>query len=277
MGRRWWPPAPTSAGSTVPGAELEGIHYLRTFGNSDAIREDAAGKRVVLIGGSYIASEVAASLTELGSRCTMVMMEPVALSRTFGAEAARYFHDLLTAHGIEIHGEDELDRFEGVEGRVTTVVTKSGRELPADAVVIGVGVTPDVMLARAAGLALGDTGGVRVDSELQTAVPGVYAAGDVAEYESVVHGGRRIRVEHWDVAFTHGKTVALNMLGRHVAHDAVPYFFSDLSDWAGIEYVGPAYEWDTEVIRGALDDGAFTVFYLDQGQVAGALSVGPLR
>jgi 3-phenylpropionate/trans-cinnamate dioxygenase ferredoxin reductase subunit len=258
----------------VPGAELEGIHYLRTLGNSDAIREDAAGKRVVLVGGSYIASEVAASLTELGSSCTMVMMEPVALSRSFGPEVARFFHDLLAEHGIEIHGEDELERFEGAGGRVTRVVTKGGRELDADAVVIGAGVGPDVMLARGAGLELGETGGIRVDARLETATPGVFAAGDAAEYESVVHGGRRIRVEHWDVAFNHGKTVALNMLGKGVAHDVVPYFFSDLSDWAGIEYLGPAYEWDTEIIRGSQDDGRFMVFYVHDGRVAGALSVG---
>jgi 3-phenylpropionate/trans-cinnamate dioxygenase ferredoxin reductase component len=258
----------------VPGAELEGIHYLRTFGNSDAIREDAAGKRVVLIGGSYIASEVAASLTEMGSECTMVMLEERALIRSFGREAATYFHELLTGHGITLHGEDELDRFEGADGRVTTVLTKSGRELPADAVIIGAGVNPDVMLARSAGLELGESGGVRVNSRLETGTPGVFAAGDMAEYESVVHGGRHIRVEHWDVAFTHGKTVALNMLGQDVAHDVVPYFFSDLSDWAAIEYVGPAYDWDREVIRGSLDDGAFSVFYLHSGHVAGALSVG---
>jgi 3-phenylpropionate/trans-cinnamate dioxygenase ferredoxin reductase component len=258
----------------VPGAELEGIHYLRTFGNADAIREDAAGKRVVLIGGSYIASEVAASLTELGSGCAMVMMEPVALSRSFGPEVGRFFHDLLTEHGIELHAEDELERFEGADGRVTRVVTKAGRELEADAVVIGAGVGPDVMLARGAGLELGETGGIRVDARLQTSTPGVFAAGDVAEYESVVHGGRRIRVEHWDVAFNHGKTVALNMLGKGVAHDVVPYFFSDLSDWAAIEYLGPAYEWDTEIIRGSFDEEKFTVFYLHDGRVAGALTVG---
>ena len=258
----------------VPGAELEGIHYLRTFANSDAIREDASGKRVVLIGGSYIASEVAASLTELGSTCTMVMLEERALIRSFGREAAGYFHDLLAGHGITLHGEDELDRFEGADGRVTTVVTKSGREIPADAVVVGAGVNPDVMLARSAGLELGDTGGIRVDSHLESATPGIYAAGDVAEYESVIHGGRRIRVEHWDVAFNHGKTAALNMLGQSVDHDVVPYFFSDLSDWAGIEYVGPAYDWDREVIRGSVDDGAFSVFYLHDGRVGGALSVG---
>ncbi len=258
----------------VDGSELEGIHYLRTFGNSDAIREDAAGKRVVLIGGSYIASEVAATLTELDSQCTMVMLEERALIRSFGREAATYFHDLLAGHGITLHGEDELERFEGADGRVTKVVTKNGREIAADAVVIGAGVNPDVMLARSAGLELGESGGVRVDTRLESGTPGVYAAGDMAEYESVVHGGRRIRVEHWDVALNHGKTVALNMLGKDVAHDVVPYFFSDLSDWAAIEYVGPAYDWDREVIRGSVDEGDFSVFYLRDGRVEGALSVG---
>ncbi|MBV9817649.1 MAG: FAD-dependent oxidoreductase [Solirubrobacterales bacterium] len=258
----------------VDGADLEGLHYLRTFANSDEIRANAAGKRVVLIGGSYIASEVAATLTELGSRCTMVMMEPIALSRTFGPAAARFFHDILVDHGIEVHAEDELERFEGADGHVTRVVTKKGREIEADAVVIGTGVNPDVMLARSAGLELGDSGGILVDSQLQTATRGVFAAGDVAEYTSVVNGGRRIRVEHWDVAFGHGKTAALNMLGRDVDHEAVPYFFSDLSDWAALEYVGPAYDWDREVVRGNPDEGEFTVFYLHEGRVAGALTVG---
>jgi 3-phenylpropionate/trans-cinnamate dioxygenase ferredoxin reductase subunit len=161
----------------VPGAELEGIHYLRTFGNSDAIREDAAGKRVVLIGGSYIAAEVAASLTEMGSDCSLVMLEPVVLSRSFGPESARFFHDLLADHGIDIYGEDELGRFEGSDGRLTRVVTKAGRELEADAVVVGAGVNPDVMLARRAGLDLGDRGGIEVDSRLRTSVRNVYAAG----------------------------------------------------------------------------------------------------
>ncbi len=150
----------------VPGVELEGIHYLRTFANADAIREDAAGKRVVLIGGSYIAAEVAASLTELGSSCSLVMLEPVVLSRHFGPEAARFLHDVLEGHGISIYGDDELERFEGADGRITKVVTKAGRELEADAVVVGAGVVPDVMLARGAGLELGETGGIRV--ELQT-------------------------------------------------------------------------------------------------------------
>jgi 3-phenylpropionate/trans-cinnamate dioxygenase ferredoxin reductase component len=258
----------------VEGSELEGIHYLRALGNSDTIRGDAAGKRVVLIGGSYIASEVAASLTELGSVCTLVMLEPVVLSRGFGETAGRFFQDRLEERGITVYGDDALKRFEGADGRVTRVITKAGHELEADAVVMGTGAMPDVMLARAAGLELGESGGIRVDAHLQTSAPGIYAAGDVAEYESVVHGGRRMRIEHWDVAFNQGKTVALNMLGRKQPHDVVPYFFSDLSDWASLEYVGPAYEWDREVVRGSPEEGEFIVFYMQEGRVAGALSVG---
>ena len=259
---------------SVPGAEFEGIHYLRTLGNSDTIREDASGKRVVLIGGSYIACEVAASLTERGSSCSLVMLESVPLSRHFGEQAGRFFQSRLEEHGVEIHGDDELDRFEGDSGRVTRVVTKAGRELDADAVVIGVGAVPDVRLARTAGLEIGEQGGVRVNANLETAVPGIFAAGDIAEYDSVVHGGRRLRVEHWDVAFNQGKTAALNILDRDEPHDVVPYFFSDLSDWASLEYIGPASEWDQEVVRGSVDDGEFTIFYLHDGRVAGALSVG---
>jgi 3-phenylpropionate/trans-cinnamate dioxygenase ferredoxin reductase subunit len=258
----------------VEGSELEGIHYLRALGNSDTIRGDAAGKRVVLIGGSYIASEVAASLTELGSVCTLVMLEPVVLSRGFGETAGRFFQDRLEERGITVYGDDALERFEGTDGRVTRVITKGGHELEADAVVMGTGAMPDVMLARAAGLELGESGGIKVDAHLQTSVPGIYAAGDVAEYESVVHGGRRMRIEHWDVALNQGKTAALNMLGRKQPHDVVPYFFSDLSDWASLEYVGPAHEWDREIVRGSPEDGEFIIFYMQEGRVAGALSVG---
>lgn len=257
----------------VPGCELSGLHYLRTLGNSEAIREDASGKRVVLIGGSYIACEVAASLTERGSSCTLVMLEPVVLSRGFGEQAGRYFQSRLEEHGIVVHGGDSLARFEGADGRVTKVVTERGLEIEADAVVIGAGVMPDVSLARRADLSLGESGGVITSSRLETEVPGIYAAGDIAEYDSVIHR-RSIRIEHWDVAFNQGKTAALNMLGRDQPHDVVPYFFSDLSDWASLEYVGPAPKWDQEVVRGSLEAGEFSVFYLDEGRLAAALSVG---
>ena len=258
----------------VPGCELEGLHYLRTLRNSDSIREDASGKRVVLVGGSYIGTEVAASLTERGASCTIIMLEPVVLSRTFGEQAGRFWQERLEEHGVTVLGEESLARFDGADGRVRWVVTESGRALEADAVVIGAGVIPEVTLARSAGLALGEKGGVLTSSLLETEVPGVFVAGDIAEYESVIHGGRQMRIEHWDVAFNHGKTAALNMLGRDQDHDVVPYFFSDLSTWASLEYVGPATRWDEEVVRGSIDDGQFSVWYLEGGRVAGALSIG---
>jgi 3-phenylpropionate/trans-cinnamate dioxygenase ferredoxin reductase subunit len=258
----------------VPGCELDGIHYLRTLGNSDSIREDAAGRKVVVVGGSYLGCEVAASLTELGSECTIVMLEDVVLSRGFGAAAGRFFQAQLEEHGVVVHGGDELERFEGADGRVTGVITAGGLNLAADAVIVGAGAVPELTLPRSAGLEIGPNGGVVVDECLQSAVPGIYAAGDIAEYRSVVHDGDAIRIEHWDVAFSHGRTVATNMLGTRAPHDVVPYFFSDLSDWASLEYVGPARSWDQEVVRGSFDDGAFCVLYLDRDRLVAALSVG---
>jgi 3-phenylpropionate/trans-cinnamate dioxygenase ferredoxin reductase subunit len=260
----------------VDGCDLEQIHYLRTLGNADAIRAGVAdAEDVVLIGGSYIGCEVAASLSMLGKRCTIVMQEDVTLERGFGASSGRFFQELLETHGVTIHGHDELERFEG-DGRVGKVVTRGGLELAADAVVIGAGVSPDVALAERAGLQIGERGGVHCSSRLQSSTPGVFAAGDICEYESVVHGGQAVplRVEHWDVAFNHGKTAALNMLGHDIAHDVVPYFFSVLGDWGELEYVGPAYAWDEEIVRGSIAAGSFTTWYLKDGAVKAALTFG---
>lgn len=255
----------------VPGAENEGIHYLRAFGNADAIRTDGeAAEHVVLIGGSYIGSEVAASLTAKGVRCTIVMMEEVALSRTFGTDAGRWFHEKLEGNGVTIHGGEELEAFEG-DGRVRAVVTKSGRTIECDAVVVGAGVRPDTMLAGRAGLEIDN--GIACDSKLRTSADGIYAAGDCCSYDSVIHGGR-IRIEHWDVAMQQGLHAAGNMLGGDADYEVVPYFFSDLADWASLEYVGPAYDWDEEIWRGDRDSGEFLVWYIKDGRVAGALSVG---
>ncbi len=255
----------------VEGAENEGIHYLRAFGNSDAIRADAeAAEHVVLIGGSYIGTEVAASLTAKGVRCTIVMMEDVALSRVFGEDAGRWFQEAIESHGVTVHGGEELEAFEG-DGRVKAVLTKSGMAIECDAVVVGAGVRPDAMLAERAGLKVDD--GIVCDSKLATSVEGIYAAGDCCSYDSVVHG-RRIRVEHWDVAMQQGMHAARNMLGDERDYDVVPYFFSDLADWASLEYVGPAAKWDEEIWRGDRDAGEFSVWYLKNGRVAGALSVG---
>jgi 3-phenylpropionate/trans-cinnamate dioxygenase ferredoxin reductase component len=255
----------------VEGAENEGVHYLRAFGNSDAIRADAeAAEHVVLIGGSYIGCEVAASLSAKGVKCTIVTMEDVPLSRSFGEDAGRWFQAKLEEHGVTVHGGEELDAFEG-DGRVRAVLTKGGRAIECDTVVVGAGVRPDAMLAQRAGLAVDD--GIVCDSKLATSAEGIYAAGDCCSYESVVHG-RRIRVEHWDVAMQQGMHAARNMLGEERDYDVVPYFFSDLADWASLEYVGPAAEWDEEIWRGDRDGGEFSVWYLKDGRVAGALSVG---
>jgi 3-phenylpropionate/trans-cinnamate dioxygenase ferredoxin reductase subunit len=257
----------------VEGCELEQIHYLRTLGNADAIREGVKdAEHVVLIGGSYIGGEVAASLSMMGKRATIVMQEQRTLERGFGKQAGRFVQELLEAHGVSIHGEDELERFSG-EGRVRQVVTRKGLELEAQAVVIGAGVAPDVQLAKKAGLEIGERGGVRCSSRLESTVEGVFAAGDICEYDSPMHGGH-VRIEHWDVAFNQGKTAALNMLGRDVAHETVPYFYSVLADWGELEYVGPAYDWDEEILRGSFADGSFTNWYLKDGKVKAALTFG---
>jgi len=256
----------------VEGAENEGIHYLRAFGNADAIRADAReAEHVALIGGSYIGCEVAASLAAQGTKCTIVAMEDVALSRTFGERAGRWFQEGLEAHGVTFHGGESLSAFEG-DGRVRAVVTESGLAVACDTVIVGAGVRPDAMLAQRAGLEV-DGRGIVCDSKLRTSAEGIYAAGDCCSYESVVHG-RRIHVEHWDVAMQQGMKAGANMLGAEEDYDVVPYFFSDLADWASMEYVGPAYEWDREVWRGSPEEGEFSVWYLQGDRVAGCLSVG---
>jgi 3-phenylpropionate/trans-cinnamate dioxygenase ferredoxin reductase subunit len=256
----------------IPGNDLDGIHYLRTLGTAARLREDVKpGDHVVLVGGSYIATEVAATLTSLGCRCTLVMQEDVTLSRTFGKRAGGYFQKVLEDHGVTIHGGEDVEHFEG-EGRVAAVVCKSGLRVEAEAVVVGVGAHPDVSLASKAGLEIGERRGVKTDASLKASAPDVWAAGDIAEYDSVVHGAP-MRIEHWDVAENQGKTAARSMLGATDPHDVVPYFFSDLSDWTWFEYVGPAYSWTEEIVRGSLEEGKFTVWYVDGDRLAGALSV----
>jgi 3-phenylpropionate/trans-cinnamate dioxygenase ferredoxin reductase component len=257
----------------VDGGDLEGIHYLRALGNATSIRADAEeAERVVLIGGSYIACEVAAPLTTMGKHCTLVMVENGPLSTGFGGAASGFFERVLAEHGIDCVTADPLARFEG-SGRVQQVVTESGRVLDADLVVMGTGAMPDVMLARSSGLELGETGGVRCSQTLETSAEGIWAAGDPCEYDSVVHGSR-LRVEHFEVAAAQGRHAAAAMLDRAGPYDEIPYFWSDLADWCTLEYVGPAAQWDREVVRGSLDDGEFTIFYLDAGRLAAALTVG---
>jgi 3-phenylpropionate/trans-cinnamate dioxygenase ferredoxin reductase component len=257
----------------VDGCDLDGIHYLRTFGTSEAIKADAKERgRAVMIGGSYIGCEVAASLTAAhGVECSIVMLEDVTFESFYGDQVGRYFQNTLEEHGVSVHGGQEVDHFEGDGERVTKVVTKGGLELDCDFVVVGIGVTPDVTLAKAAGLEIGDQGGVKCTSGLQSSEANIYAAGDICEYDSPLHG-KPMRIEHWDVAFNQGKTAAFNMLGRGLEHDVVPYFFSDLADWVSMEYVGPGS--GEPVIRGSMDEGEFAVFWVDDGRVTAAMSVG---
>jgi 3-phenylpropionate/trans-cinnamate dioxygenase ferredoxin reductase subunit len=259
----------------VDGCDLGGIHYLRVLGNSDSIRADAQdAERVVLVGGSFIACEVAASLTsKMGKRCTLLMPEELPMSIAFGRTAGEFFGGVLREHGVEWIGGESLERFEGDGDRVQRVVTGSGRVLEADMVVMGTGAMPDLTLARSAGLKLGETGGIACSATLETSAAGVFAAGDACEYDSAIHG-RRLRIEHWEVARSQGQAVAAAMRGEARPYDEVPYFWSDLADWCTLESVGPPDPAGREVVRGSVGDGEFTIFYLADDRVSGAMTVG---
>jgi 3-phenylpropionate/trans-cinnamate dioxygenase ferredoxin reductase subunit len=140
-------------------------------------------------------------------------------------------------------------------------------------VVMGTGVMPDVMLARAAGLELGESGGVACSSDLETSARGIWAAGDMCEFDSVLHGGR-VRIEHHEVARAQGAAVAAAMLGTRRPYSELPYFWTDLSDWCTAEWVGIREAPEREVVRGSLDDGEFSVLHLAGGRLVAALSVG---
>jgi len=209
----------------------------------------------------------------MGLHCTILMLEQEPLERHFGATVGRFFRGALEARGVEVLGGVEVSAFTGADDLVTGVALANGRTVAGDAVVCGIGAIPDVALARRAGLAIGSGGGVRCDSVLRTSAPDVFAAGDMCEYDSVVHG-RTLRVEHEDVAATQGAAVARGMLGATAPYDVVPHFWSELADWTALRSVGPAAGWDQEVVRGTVDDGAFSVFYLAGGRVQAALAVG---
>jgi 3-phenylpropionate/trans-cinnamate dioxygenase ferredoxin reductase subunit len=263
----------------IDGVQLEGIHYLRTPGNADALRRDLDGAgHVVCVGGSFIGCEVAATLTAAhGKRCTVLLQEEQPLERVLGLQAGAWVRAVLESHGVQVLGGVEVERFEpAAEGgeRVGRVVLAGGRTLDADVVVAGVGALPDVMLARKSGLDIGPLGGVRCDARLAVAgVEGLYAAGDMCEFESVVHG-QPVRIEHEEVAAAQGRTVARNMLGAGADHAEVPYFWSDLADWASVELLGAPPAWDDEVLDGDPASGAFAVWYLRDGRVVALLSSG---
>jgi len=257
----------------VPGAALRGIHYLRAPMNARSLGEDlATPKRVVLIGGSFIAVEVAASLTKMGHECTMLMLEDRCLDRTFGGVVAEHVDQLLRSHGITMICGASLAEFHGDEN-VSAVITEDGRSIPADVVVIGAGAVPDVKLARSAGLTIGESGGIACDATLRTSDAHVYSAGDACEYDSVLHG-MPVRIEHEQHAQAQGVTAARNMLGANEDHRVVPYFWTDIADWATLEYVGVSATHDEELVTGSLEAGEFTVWRSSAGRLVSALTCG---
>ena len=261
---------------SLPGTELDGLHYVRALMNADLVRRDldaAAAQHVVLVGGSYLGCEIAASLTVLGHRCIILMMEEQPMERGFGTAVGRRVRAVLEARGVTVRGGVDVVGFAGRE-RIERVLLAGGEELAADAVVAGIGAVPDVMTARKAGLEIGALGGVACDSALRTSADGVWAAGDICEYASVLHG-RTVRIEHEAVAAAQGAHAARGMLGADAAFAEVPYFWTDLADWATIEHVGVAQDWAREEVDGDPAGAAFGVRYLDaDGRLVAALSLG---
>ncbi|MCU1658889.1 MAG: FAD-dependent pyridine nucleotide-disulfide oxidoreductase, partial [Pseudonocardiales bacterium] len=221
----------------VPGAELDGVHYLRRIEQADALRGVLVeGARLIVVGGGWIGLEVTAAAREHGATVVLVEVGSLPLQRVLGDELAQVFADLHAEHGVDLRLGTGVREITGSGGRVASVTLDDGTTVPADAVVIGVGITPAVDMAQAAGLAVDN--GVLVDAALRTSDPDIYAAGDVANaYNPLL--GRRIRVEHWANALHGGPAAARSMLGQEVVFDRVPYFFSDQYD-LGMEYSGYA-------------------------------------
>jgi 3-phenylpropionate/trans-cinnamate dioxygenase ferredoxin reductase subunit len=253
----------------VPGSDLDGIVTLRTMADADRIREQAArAERIVVIGGGWIGSEVAASLRQLGHDVTLLLPTQNPLEHVLGAELGAMYRLAHEEHGVRIVAGTTATGFEG-RTRVAAVRTADGRAIPADLVVVGIGAVPRVELAERAGLAVDN--GVLVDARLETSVAGIFAAGDVANAVHP-HYGRRLRVEHWDNAKRQGRAAAANMLGQAKPYDRIPYFYSDQYD-IGMEYTGLASPDDQVVSRGDRQRREFIAFWLRDGRVMAGMNV----
>jgi 3-phenylpropionate/trans-cinnamate dioxygenase ferredoxin reductase component len=253
----------------VPGAGLDGIHYLRTLGDSTVLRERLnAGGRVAVVGAGWIGSEFAASARQRGLEVTLI--DPLELPnvRIFGPEVGSFYRDVHAQHGVELLLGDGVESFEG-DGAVQRLKTSSGKTVQCDFAVVGIGVVPRVDLARDAGLEVDD--GIVVDEHLRSSVPNIVAAGDVAGAWHPFFE-QRIRVEHWANALNQGPAAARSMLGDEAPYDRLPYFFSDQYD-VGMEYSGHARDWDRVVIRGDRDGGEFIAFWLHQRRVVAGMNV----
>ena len=253
----------------IPGANLDGVHYLRQVGDSDRIREAIRGAgHLVVVGAGWIGCEVAASARQPGADVTMVATSTVPLERVIGQELGGFYRDVHLEHGVEMHLGMGVRALRG-NGSVDEVVLADGRTLSADLVVVGLGVVPRVELADAAGLTLDN--GVLTSEHLTASTPGVFAAGDVANaWHPTLQ--QNIRLEHWSSALNQGPVAARNMLGRPTPYTKIPYFYSDQYD-IGMEYSGHATEWDQLVFRGDPGSREFIAFWLEEGRLRAGMNV----
>ncbi len=251
---------------SLPGAELDGIHYLRSVADADELRARLdAGGRVVVVGAGWIGAEVAASARQRGLEVTVIDPVEVPLGRVLSEPIGRFYLDVHRQHGVEMRMQTGVSAFEG-NGAVQRVITDDGRSIETDFVVVGVGIVPRTELAEGAGLVLDN--GVAVDAGLRSSNPSIFAAGDVASALHP-HYGRRVRVEHWSAALNQGTAVGRALAGEQVSYERIPYFFSDQYD-VGMEYSGLSELDDEIVMRGRPEDGAFIAFWLrDERLVAG--------
>jgi 3-phenylpropionate/trans-cinnamate dioxygenase ferredoxin reductase component len=253
----------------VPGADLPGVHMLRRVGDADALRAALApGRRLVVIGGGWIGTEVAASARQLGAEVTMLMTGAMPLERQLGPEAAAVYRDLHLEHGVAMASVTGVAAIEG-SGRAEAVLAEDGQRFEGDAVLVAVGAAPRTELASGAGLLV--DGGVVVDELLATSAPDVFAAGDIAAAWHPVLG-TRIRLEHWAAAQFQGPAAARSMLGRGTPYERLPYFYSDQYD-VSMESRGHAATWDRIVVRGDLSSRSFVMFWLAAGRVVSAMNV----
>ncbi len=254
---------------SVPGADLAGVHYLRSLEDADHLRTALrGGGRVVVIGGGWIGCEVAASARQLGADVALVEVGELPLQRVLGSELGRFYRDIHVERGIELHLGVAVESLRG-GSTVEEVSLADGVALSADVVVVGVGVVPRVELAEAGGLAMDN--GIVTDEHLSTSVPGVFSAGDVANAWHPLLG-RHVRLEHWSSALNQGPAAAKNMLGVPTPYTRIPYFFSDQFE-IGMEYSGYATDWDEVLFRGDPASRAFIAFWVKDGRVTAGMNV----